>query len=64
MCLQALVFTGDFTYLDVWWKDSTAGHKQSWKFLKCVDDNSLTQATEDIMRETTLLNLMSAKRKN
>ncbi|GAB0185603.1 hypothetical protein GRJ2_001025600 [Grus japonensis] len=38
---QALVLMGDFNHPDICWRDSAAGHKQSRKFLKCVDDNFL-----------------------
>jgi len=37
-CSQALVLVGD---LDICWRDKTAGHKQSRRFLDCVDDNFL-----------------------
>ncbi|GAB0188316.1 hypothetical protein GRJ2_001296900 [Grus japonensis] len=38
---QALVLMGDFNHPDICWRDSAAEHKQSRKFLECVDDNSV-----------------------
>ena len=38
---QALVLMGDFNHPDICWRDNTAGHKQSRRFLECIDDNFL-----------------------
>ena len=35
---QTIVLMGDFNHPDICWKDNTAGHKKSRKFLECVDD--------------------------
>lgn len=56
-CLQALVLMGDFNYPICWW-ENRAGHKQSRKFLECVDDKFLFQVIEDPMRRDTLLDLI------
>lgn len=32
------------------WKGNTAGHKESRKFLECIDNNFLTQVIEELMR--------------
>ena len=36
---QALVFIMDINHPDICWKDHIARHKQSRKFLRCIDDN-------------------------
>ena len=38
---QALVLMGDFNHPNICWRDNTAGHKQSRRFLQCTDDNFL-----------------------
>jgi len=43
---QALVLIGDFNHPTICWRDNTAGHKQSRRFLNCVDDNILLQVTK------------------
>ncbi|GAB0203910.1 high affinity cAMP-specific and IBMX-insensitive 3',5'-cyclic phosphodiesterase 8B [Grus japonensis] len=55
---QALVLMGDFNHLAICWKDNTAGHKQSRKFLECVDDNFLLQVTEEPTRRGAMLDLV------
>ncbi|GAB0207569.1 hypothetical protein GRJ2_003222600 [Grus japonensis] len=40
---QALVLMGDFNHPDICWRDNTAGHKQSRRFLECVNDNFLSK---------------------
>ena len=42
-CSQALVLMGDFNHPDICWRDNTAGHKQSRRFLECVDDTSFSK---------------------
>ena len=56
--LQALVLTGDFNHPDICWRDNTAGHKQSRRFLERVDDNFLTQVIEVPTRRGALLDLL------
>ncbi|PKU31806.1 dtw domain-containing protein 2 [Limosa lapponica baueri] len=53
---QALVLMGDFNHPDMCWRDNTAGHKKSRKFLEHVDDNFLLQLVEP-MRKGTVLDL-------
>jgi len=36
---QALVLTGDFNHPDICWKDHTARHTQSRRFLQSINDN-------------------------
>ncbi|XP_065544317.1 telomere repeats-binding bouquet formation protein 2 isoform X2 [Lathamus discolor] len=47
---QALVLMGDFNHPDICWSDRTAQHKQSRRFLDCVEDNFLLQAAEEPTR--------------
>ena len=56
--MQALVLTGDFNHPDICWRDNTAGHKQSRRFLERVDDNFLTQVIEVPTRRGALLDLL------
>ncbi|GAB0209929.1 mitochondrial enolase superfamily member 1 [Grus japonensis] len=49
---------GDFNHPDSCWRDNTAGHKQSRKFLECVDDNFLLQVTEEPTRRDAMLDLV------
>ncbi|KAF1487044.1 hypothetical protein FQV17_0000336, partial [Megadyptes antipodes antipodes] len=53
---QALVLMGDFNHPDVCWRDNTAGHKQSGRFLECVDDNFLIVL--EPMRRGAMLDLV------
>ncbi|GAB0205350.1 hypothetical protein GRJ2_003000600 [Grus japonensis] len=55
---QALDLMGDFNRPNICWKDNTAGHKQSRKFLVCVDDNFLLQVIEEPMRRGAMLELV------
>ncbi|PKU29205.1 dtw domain-containing protein 2 [Limosa lapponica baueri] len=55
---QALVFMGDLNHPDICWRDNTAGHKKSRKFLECVDDNFLLQMVEEPTRKGAMLDLV------
>ncbi|GAB0204924.1 hypothetical protein GRJ2_002958000 [Grus japonensis] len=55
---QALVLMGDFNHPNICWRDNTAGHKQSRKFLECVDDNFLLQVIEEPTRRGAMLDLV------
>ncbi|KAM9598579.1 uncharacterized protein ACIBXB_004267 [Morphnus guianensis] len=46
-----------FNHPDIFWWDNTAGHKQSRRFLECIDDNLLFQVIEEPMRKTAMLDL-------
>ena len=35
-CPQALVLMGEFNHPNICWRDNTAGHKQSRRFLQCI----------------------------
>jgi len=59
---QALVLIKDFSPLDICWRDNTAGHKQSRRFLDYVDDNFLLQVTEESMRRGVRLDLVLTNR--
>ena len=49
---------GDFNHPNICWRDNTAGHKQSRRFLECIDDNFLSQALDEPMRRGALLDLV------
>ncbi|GAB0209334.1 hypothetical protein GRJ2_003399100 [Grus japonensis] len=57
-CSQALVLMADFNHPDICWRDNTAGHKQSRKFLECINDNFLLQVIEEPMRRGAVLDLV------
>ncbi|GAB0193305.1 hypothetical protein GRJ2_001795800 [Grus japonensis] len=46
---------GDFNHPDTCWRDNTAGHEKSRRFLECVDDNFLLQVTEEPRRRGAML---------
>jgi len=48
----------DFNHPNICWRDNTARHKQSRKFLQCVDDNFLLQVIEQPMRRGAMLDLV------
>ncbi|GAB0179537.1 T-cell activation Rho GTPase-activating protein-like [Grus japonensis] len=58
----ALVLVGDFNLPDVCWKYNTAERKQSRRFVKCVEDNFLTQLVSERTREGDLLDLLFVNR--
>ncbi|GAB0199701.1 hypothetical protein GRJ2_002435500 [Grus japonensis] len=49
---------GDFSQPNICWRDETAGHNQSGRFLECVDDNFLLQVKEDSKRKGAMLDLV------
>ncbi|GAB0205636.1 hypothetical protein GRJ2_003029200 [Grus japonensis] len=55
---QALVLMGDFNHPDICWRDNAAEHKQSRKFLECVNDNFLLQVIEEPTRRGAMLGLI------
>ncbi|PKU33628.1 dtw domain-containing protein 2 [Limosa lapponica baueri] len=55
---QTLVLMGDFNHPDICWKDNTAGHKKSRKFLEYVDDNFLLQMVEKPTKKGAVLDLI------
>lgn len=48
-------------HCDTCWKDSPAGHKQSRSLLEAIDENFLTQVTENLMRKGAHLILHTLK---
>jgi len=55
---KALVLMEDFNHPNTCWRENTAGHKQSRKFLECVKDNYLLQVIEKPMRRGGMLDLV------
>ncbi|GAB0180838.1 hypothetical protein GRJ2_000549100 [Grus japonensis] len=55
---ETLVLMRDFNDPDICWRDNTAGHKQSRRFLECVSDNFLLQVIEELMRRGAMLDLV------
>ena len=49
---------GDFNHPDTFWRDNTAGLKQSRRFLECIDDNFRLQVTEEPTRRGAMLDLV------
>jgi len=56
--VQTLVLVRDFNHPDICWRDNTAGHRKSRRFLERIDDNFLTQGIEKPMRRRALLDLL------
>ncbi|PKU33645.1 glycerol kinase [Limosa lapponica baueri] len=48
---------GDFNYPDICWRDNTARHKQSRRFLQWIN-NFLLQVTEEPTRRGAMLDLV------
>lgn len=57
---KSLALAGDFNFPGVCCKYSTAGKKQSRKFLECVEDNFLMQKVRELAREGAPLDLLFA----
>ncbi|GAB0179465.1 hypothetical protein GRJ2_000411800 [Grus japonensis] len=55
---HALILMGDFIYPNICWRDNTAGHKQSRRFLECIDDNFLLQGIKELTRRGAVLDLV------
>lgn len=47
--LKVLVLMGDFNHPSIVWRDSTVGHKQSWRSLESIRDNSLIQIRDFLL---------------
>lgn len=58
-CAQGLI--ENFYHYVTYWRDNTVEHKQSWKFLKCIDKNFQTQVTEQTKRRDAVLELVRAE---
>jgi len=54
---------GEFSHPNISWRDSTARHKQSRRFLEFVDDNFLLQLIEEPTRRGAKLDLVLTKKK-
>ncbi|KAJ7396062.1 hypothetical protein BTVI_148843 [Pitangus sulphuratus] len=48
----------DFNHPKICWRDNTTGHRQSKRFLECVDDNFFLQVIEEPMRRGAMLDLI------
>jgi len=59
---QVLVFMVDFNHPGICWKDNTARHAQSRRFLQSIDSNFVTQVVEKPMRRGVLLDLVPTKK--
>jgi len=51
---------GNFNHPDIYWRDNTAGHKKSMRFLECISDNIVTQVIEEPVRRGAPLDLILA----
>ena len=54
---RALVLMGDFNHPDICWRDNTARHKQSRRFLDCIDDKFLLHVIKEPMGRGAMLDL-------
>ena len=55
---QNMVLMGDFNHPEICWRDNTAGHQKSKRFLEYVDDNFLFQMAREPLRKGTMLDLV------
>lgn len=55
---QSLVLMGDFNHPGICWMDNTAGLKQSWRLLECINVNFLLQVTEEPVRWHAMLDFV------
>jgi len=55
---QNIVLMGNFNYPSICWKDNTAGHQQSRKFLECTDDIFLFQVVQESRRKDATLDFV------
>lgn len=60
--LRTLALIGDFNHGDIRWRDNTAGHEQSLRFLECVNDNFVIQVIEEPAREGAMLGFVLTSR--
>ncbi|GAB0185298.1 hypothetical protein GRJ2_000995100 [Grus japonensis] len=58
MFISPGLLMGDFNHPNICGRDNTAGHKQSRRFLECVDDNFFLQVIEEPRRRGAMLNLV------
>jgi len=58
--LQALVLLVNFNHSNIRWKSSTAICRRSRRFLKCLEDNFLSQVIDNPARADVLLDLLAA----
>ncbi|GAB0204620.1 hypothetical protein GRJ2_002927600 [Grus japonensis] len=49
---------GNFDHPDTYWRDNTAGHKQSRRLLECVDDNFPLQVIQEPTRRGAMLDFV------
>ncbi|GAB0205489.1 hypothetical protein GRJ2_003014500 [Grus japonensis] len=49
---------GDFKHPDICWRGNTAGHKQSRRFLECIDDKFVLEVIEESTRRGAMLDLL------
>lgn len=54
-----LILMESFRFPDVYWKCNTAKMKQSMRFLKCVEEDLLTQVVRELAGKGTLLDLFA-----
>jgi len=57
-CSLVLVLMGYFNHANICWRDNTAGHKQSRRFVEGVDGNFLLQVTQEPMKRRAMLDLV------
>lgn len=57
-CLQAIIIMGNFNHPNTIQKSNAVGHKQSRRFLGCIDINFLAQVINVPIDGDALLNLI------
>ena len=63
-CLKAIFLRGNLNHPNNIQKSNAVGHKQTRRFLECVDVNFLAQVIEILIAADALLNLILTERKS
>lgn len=59
---QSLVLVWNLTHPSICWMDNTREHKQSRRFLKCINDDLFLQVTKKPMKRGALLDIVLTKK--
>lgn len=55
---QALVLIGDFNQPNICWRNNTAEHRQSRRFLECLDEYFFLQVIDEPVRRSAMVDLI------
>lgn len=55
---QALVLIGDFNQPNICWRNNAAEHRQSRRFLECLDEYFFLQVIDEPVRRSAMVDLI------